>query len=93
MTSSARGAADYLRVAVAGLAFLSVSGPLAAQAGSTRDEVLRLPPPLRAAASDFGAVECDASPVVGLLYGETALAEVELVEAEGVCRARCPTTR
>ena len=84
MTSSARGAADYLRVAVAVSAFLSVSGPLVAQAGSTRDEVLRLPPPLRAAASDFGAVECDASPVVGLLYGETALAEVELVEAEGM---------
>jgi hemolysin activation/secretion protein len=58
--------------------------PLAAQAGLTRDEVLRLPPPLRAAASDFGAVECDASPVVGLTPGETALATLELVEAEGM---------
>ena len=61
-----------------------LSGPLAAQAGLTREEVLRLPPALRAAASDFGAVRCDASPVVGLLPGETALAQVTLVEAEGM---------
>ncbi len=70
--------------ALAALTVLLAPGPLAAQAGLTRDEVLRLPPPLRAAASDFGAVECDASPVVGLMPGETALADVKLVEAEGM---------
>ncbi|MFM7627313.1 MAG: ShlB/FhaC/HecB family hemolysin secretion/activation protein [Gammaproteobacteria bacterium] len=84
MMNSARGAAGRLRVAAALLVSLSASGPLAAQAGLTREEVLRLPPPLRAAASDFGAVQCDATPVVGLLPGETALAEVKLVEAEGM---------
>ena len=58
--------------AMLGVACLAFAPALAwAQAGLTRDEVLRLPPPLRAAASDFGAVECDAAPVVGLLPGET----------------------
>ena len=60
------------------------SGSLAAQAGLTREEVLRLPPPLRAAASDFGAVRCDPSPVIGLLPGESKLADVRLIEAEGM---------
>jgi len=70
---------------VLGVACLAFAPALAwAQAGLTRDEVLRLPPPLRAAASDFGAVECDAAPVVGLLPGETVLATLELVEAEGM---------
>ena len=69
-------------LAVSCLAF--APAPAAAQAGLTRDEVLRLPPPLRAAASDFGAVECDASPVVGLMSDEVALAVVTLIEAEGM---------
>lgn len=49
------------------------SSEVAAQAALTRDEVLRLPETLRASASDFGAVRCDSSPVVGLLPGETLL--------------------
>lgn len=70
--------------AVAFLCLAVASAPVVAQAGLTREEVLRLPPPLRAAASDFGAVECDATPVVGLMPGETAIATLESVEAEGM---------
>lgn len=60
----------------------TLSPEVVAQAALTRDEVLRLPAPLRASASDFGAVRCDASPVVGLLPGETPLsAKAEVVLA------------
>lgn len=63
---------------------MALSSEVVAQASLTRDELLRLPPTLRASASDFGAVRCDSSPVVGLLPGETPLssnAEVTLVGA------------
>ncbi|NDE01985.1 MAG: hypothetical protein EBZ91_09625 [Gammaproteobacteria bacterium] len=53
-----------------GALLVLTSAPATPQTGLTRDEVLRLPAPLRAAASDFGAVECDNWPVVGLMPGE-----------------------
>lgn len=67
-------ARGYGAAGVAG-ALLCALQPLGlfAQAGLTRDEVLRLPAPLRAAASDYGAVRCEAWPVVGLLPDETIL--------------------
>ena len=55
-----------------------------AQVGATRDEVLRLPAPLRASASDFGATECAADPVIGLLPGEASLGDMTALEIEGV---------
>ena len=58
------------KIAGVGAALVLASIPATPQAGLTRDEVLRLPAPLRAAASDFGAVECDNRPVVGLMPGE-----------------------
>jgi len=79
--------ADAVRCTkIVGLGALLVltSAPATPQAGLTRDEVLRLPAPLRAAASDFGAVECDNWPVVGLMPGEAIIADVKLIEAEGM---------
>lgn len=84
MERSSPRASRTVWVTLAVLSFVMAPGVADAQAGLTRDEVLRLPPPLRAAASDFGAVECDASPVTGMLPGETALADVTLIEAEGM---------
>ena len=55
-----------------------------AQVGATRDEVLRLPAPLRASASDFGATECAQDPVVGLLPDEASLGDVITLEVVGV---------
>jgi len=72
------------KIAGVGAALVLASIPATPQAGLTRDEVLRLPAPLRAAASDFGAVECDNRPVVGLMPGEAIIAEVKLIEAEGM---------
>lgn len=81
----ARGAGSITVIAgIAGLLGLLATAPSHAQAGLTRDEVLRLPAPLRAAASDYGSVRCDASPVVGLQPGETVVATVVGVEPQGV---------
>ena len=66
-------AAASIVVLFAGVAFAILPTSAPAQAALTRDEVLRLPAPLRASASDFGAARCDSSPVVGLLPGESAL--------------------
>lgn len=54
-----------------------------AQVGATRDEVLRLPAPLRASASDFGATDCAQDPVIGLLPDEVSLGELTALEVEG----------
>lgn len=84
MGRTACGATGGLWGALAVALFAVSSAPLAAQTGLTREEILRLPPQLRATASDFGGARCDASPVVGMLSGETALAQVTLIEAEGM---------
>jgi hemolysin activation/secretion protein len=70
----ARGAGSSVGGVLLSLCLL-LPGPLHAQAGLTRDEVLRLPAPLRAAAADFGAVRCDGSAVMGLMAGEDPLVE------------------
>jgi hemolysin activation/secretion protein len=69
---------------VAGLLSMFAPTTLHAQTGLTRDEVLRLPAQLRAAASDYGSVRCDATPVVGLQPGETLIATVLSVEPQGI---------
>jgi hemolysin activation/secretion protein len=52
--------------------------------GRSRSEVLRLPPVLQAAATDFGAVRCSAGGLAGRLEGETALAQAADIAIEGV---------
>ena len=75
----------HLAAAFAAIAVLLVPLVARAQAGLSRDEVLRLPAPLRAAASDYGAVRCDSSPVTGLLPGENMLTNrVMAIEPEGI---------
>lgn len=70
---------------VGALAIVWAVLPAHAQTGLGRDEVLRLPAPLRAAASDYGAVRCDPSPVIGLLPEEEPLSASQVaVAAEGV---------
>ena len=69
---------------LAGLLSMLAPAALHAQTGLTRDEVLRLPAQLRAAASDYGSVRCDATPVVGLQPGETLVATVLSVEPQGI---------
>jgi len=65
------------------LLLLCLSFEAPSQTALTRDEVLRLPAPLRAAASDFGAVRCDSSTVVGVLPGEVLVAPRARVELAG----------
>lgn len=65
------------------LCWLSLSAEALAQGALTRDEVLRLPAPLRASASDFGAVRCDSSAVVGVMPGEAPLASSVEILLEG----------
>ena len=60
-------------VGVAPAVVALLSGAAQAQV-STREEVLRLPAPLRAAASEFGADACPQERVVGLIGDETPLA-------------------
>jgi hemolysin activation/secretion protein len=55
-----------------------------AQVGASRDEVLRLPAPLRASASDFGATDCATESVVGLLPDEVALGTFVVLQSDGV---------
>jgi len=79
-------------VAGAGFVFLAAASPLCAPAqaqtpavpGLSRSEVLRLPPALEAAASDFGAVVCPPGELAGIAEGETEAARPESISVAGV---------
>lgn len=69
------------RIAALGLAPAVLLG--VANAQSTREEVLRLPAPLRAAASEFGAEACAPGAVGGALEGEESVGALNSLELEG----------
>ena len=75
----------WIQVAVAGLAAASLwASPVWGQSGLTRDEVLRLPPPLQAAAADYGAVRCAATPLAASLPGELPIGSLDALAFDGV---------
>lgn len=55
----------------------------AASAQSTREEVLRLPTPLRATASDFGAERCASDALTGLVGDEAPVGALQSLDVEG----------
>jgi hemolysin activation/secretion protein len=69
------------RVAALGLAPAVLLG--VAHAQSTREEILRLPAPLRATASDFGAEACAPGAVAAALEGETPLGTFSGLDVAG----------
>jgi len=73
--------ASIRRIAALGLTPAVLLGVGHAQ--TTREEILRLPAPLRAAASDFGAEACAPGAVVAALGGEASLGPFNGLEIAG----------
>jgi hemolysin activation/secretion protein len=65
-------------------ASLAAQGSAYAQSAGSREQVLRVPAPLRAAASDFGVAQCPTTSLVPAVKGEVVAARFGAMRLEGV---------